>query len=122
MIPMEKARTAEEVHELFGKRFQDKDLDGLVALYEPKAIIAPQADQIIGGHEGIRLLSSTVPRVRRLSRLATKLSGRTLITPARLKNLLGKEKLLGWTLRKIDPAAPSLPDPLVKRCLRRERI
>src|SRR6185295_15851402 len=38
------------------------------------------------GPEGIRLLSSTVPRVRRLSRLATKLSGRTLITPERLKN------------------------------------
>jgi hypothetical protein len=50
------------------------------------------------GPEGIRLLGSTVPRVRRLSRLATKLSGRTLITPERLKNLLGKEKLLGWTL------------------------
>src|SRR5689334_17447555 len=53
------------------------------------------------GHEGIRLLSSTVPRVRRLSRLATKLSGRTLITPERLKKLLGKEKLLGWTLGQI---------------------
>lgn len=53
------------------------------------------------GHEGIRLLSSTVPRVRRLSKLATKLSGRTLITPERLKNLLKKEKLLGWTLGQL---------------------
>lgn len=51
---MKKASTAEEVHELFGIRFQNGDLDGLVALYEPNAIIAPQADQITGGHEGIR--------------------------------------------------------------------
>jgi len=50
------------------------------------------------GPEGIRLLSSTVPRVRRLSKIATKLSGPKLITSQRLKNLLGKEKLLGWSL------------------------
>jgi len=50
------------------------------------------------GPEGIRLLSSSVPRVRRLSRLARKLSGPTLITSKRLKALLGREKLLGWTL------------------------
>jgi hypothetical protein len=53
------------------------------------------------GHEGIRLLSSSVPRVRRLSKLATKLSGRKLITPERLRNLLKKEKLLGWTLGQL---------------------
>src|SRR3954464_8090903 len=47
------------------------------------------------GPDGIRLLGSTVPRVRRLSKLATKLSGPKLITSQRLKNLLGKEKLLG---------------------------
>jgi Domain of unknown function (DUF4388) len=70
------------------------------------------------GHEGIRLLSSTVPRVRRLSRLATKLSGRTLITPERLKKLLGKEKLLGWTLGQIVFANEQLSTEKIHEALR----
>ena len=51
---MQTARTADEVHALFGERFQAGDLEGLVALYEPTALIAPQADQIAVGHSGIR--------------------------------------------------------------------
>ena len=70
------------------------------------------------GHEGIRLLSSTVPRVRRLSKLATKLSGRTLITPERLKNLLGKEKLLGWTLGHVVFANEQLSTEKIHEALR----
>jgi hypothetical protein len=70
------------------------------------------------GHEGIRLLSSTVPRVRRLSKLATKLSGRTLITPERLKNLLGKEKLLGWTLGQVVFANEQLSSEKIHEALR----
>jgi len=50
------------------------------------------------GPEGIRIVASTVPRVRRLSGLARKLSSPKLISPERLKALLKKEKLLGWTL------------------------
>jgi len=72
------------------------------------------------GHEGIRLLSSTVPRVRRLSRLATKLSGRTLITPERLKNLLGKEKLLGWTLGHVVFANEQLSTEKIHEALRHQ--
>jgi hypothetical protein len=72
------------------------------------------------GHEGIRLLSSTVPRVRRLSKLATKLSGRTLITPERLKNLLGKEKLLGWTLGHIVFGNEQLSQQKIQEALRHQ--
>jgi hypothetical protein len=50
------------------------------------------------GPEGIRILSSSVPRVRRLSRLARQLSHPRVIAPHRLKSLLKREKLLGWTL------------------------
>jgi hypothetical protein len=70
------------------------------------------------GHEGLRLLGSTVPRVRRLSRLATKLSGRKLITPERLKNLLGKEKLLGWTLGHVVFANEQLSTEKIQEALR----
>ena len=72
------------------------------------------------GHEGIRLLSSTVPRVRRLSKLATKLSGRTLITQERLKNLLGKEKLLGWTLGRIVFGNEQLSQEKIQEALRHQ--
>jgi len=72
------------------------------------------------GHEGIRLLSSTVSRVRRLSKLATKLSGRTLITPERLKNLLGKEKLLGWTLGQLVFANEQVSSEKIHEALRHQ--
>jgi hypothetical protein len=72
------------------------------------------------GPEGLRLLSSTVPRVRRLSKLATKLSGRKLITPERLKNLLGKEKLLGWTLGQVVFANEQLSSDKIHEALRHQ--
>lgn len=50
------------------------------------------------GYQGIRIVSSTVPRVRRLSGLARKLSSPRFLSPDKLKALLKKEKLLGWTL------------------------
>jgi hypothetical protein len=53
------------------------------------------------GTEGIRLLSSTGPRIRRLGKLARRLLGPTLVKPEALKALLGKEKLLGWTLGEV---------------------
>ncbi|MBV8878790.1 MAG: DUF4388 domain-containing protein [Planctomycetaceae bacterium] len=70
------------------------------------------------GPEGIRLLSSTVPRVRRLSKLATKLSGPKLITSQRLKNLLGKEKLLGWTLGHVLFSNEELTKERIQQALR----
>ncbi len=70
------------------------------------------------GPEGIRLLSSTVPRVRRLSKLATKLSGPKLITSERLKRLLGKEKLLGWTLGHVLFSNEELSKERIQQALR----
>jgi len=70
------------------------------------------------GPDGIRLLGSTVPRVRRLSRLATKLSGPTLITSQRLKNLLGREKLLGWTLGHVLYSNEELTRERIQQALR----
>lgn len=48
------AKTAEQVHELFEKRFQAGDLDGLVSLYEDRAMIAPDRSQITTGKTGVR--------------------------------------------------------------------
>jgi hypothetical protein len=70
------------------------------------------------GPEGIRLLSSSVPRVRRLSKLARKLSGPTLITSKRLKNLLGREKLLGWTLGHVLFSNEELTKEHIEQALR----
>jgi len=70
------------------------------------------------GPEGIRLLSSTVPRVRRLSKIATRLSGPKLITSQRLKNLLGKEKLLGWTLGHVLFSNEELTQERIQQALR----
>jgi len=70
------------------------------------------------GPDGIRLLSSTVPRVRRLSKLATKLSRPKLITSQRLKNLLGREKLLGWTLGHVLFSNEELTKERIQQALR----
>jgi hypothetical protein len=70
------------------------------------------------GHEGLRLLSSTVARVKRLSKIARKLSGPTLITPDRLKRILGKEKLLGWTLGHVIFANEVLSPDKIQQALR----
>jgi hypothetical protein len=70
------------------------------------------------GPEGIRLLSSTVPRVRRLSKIATKLSGPKLITSQRLKNFLGKEKLLGWSLGHVLFSNEELTKEHIQQALR----
>lgn len=70
------------------------------------------------GPDGIRLLGSTVPRVRRLMRLAARLSGPKLITSQRLKNLLGKEKLLGWTLGHVLYSNEELTQERIQQALR----
>lgn len=48
------ARTPEEVHELWAQRFSAGDLDGLVALYEPDAALAPPGGEVVTGHAAIR--------------------------------------------------------------------
>jgi uncharacterized protein (TIGR02246 family) len=48
------ARTPEEAHRLWAEAFSAGDLEGLVALYEPDAIVMPQPGQIVSGHAAIR--------------------------------------------------------------------
>lgn len=70
------------------------------------------------GAEGIRLLASSVPRIKRLSKIARKISTPKLITPERLKRLLGKEKLLGWTLGHVVFANEQLSTEKIQEALR----
>ena len=48
------AQTPEEVHRLFAERFNAGDLDGLMALYEDGAAIAPQPGQVLVGTQAAR--------------------------------------------------------------------
>ena len=48
------ARKPEEVDQLFVQAFSAGDLEALVALYEPDAVLVPQSGQVITGREAIR--------------------------------------------------------------------
>jgi uncharacterized protein (TIGR02246 family) len=48
------ARTPEEVHGLWAQRFAAGDLEGLVALYEEGAALAPAPGELFTGHAAIR--------------------------------------------------------------------
>lgn len=48
------ARTPDEVHELFRQAFNDRDLEALMALYEPDAVLVAQPGQIASGTDQIR--------------------------------------------------------------------
>ena len=48
------ARTPEEAHRLWAETFNAGDLDALVALYEPDAILMSQPGQTVTGHAAIR--------------------------------------------------------------------
>ncbi len=47
------ARTPEDVHRLFAERFQAGDVDGLLELYEPHALLVPQPGQVVSGKDAI---------------------------------------------------------------------
>ena len=48
-------KTAKQVHEFFVERFNVQDVDGLIELYEPDAIILPpNAEEVVTGHAAIR--------------------------------------------------------------------
>lgn len=70
------------------------------------------------GPEGIRLLSSTLPRVRRLSKLARRMLGPRVIRPEVLKALLSREKLLGWTLGQVAFSNQAISKETVQEALR----
>src|SRR6185369_4472777 len=48
------ARRPEEVDQLFTQAFSAGDLEALVALYEPAAILVPQSGRLATGREAIR--------------------------------------------------------------------
>ena len=49
------ATTAKQVHELFVERFNVQDVDGIIELYEPNAVILPpDAPEVVSGHAAIR--------------------------------------------------------------------
>jgi len=68
----------------------------------------------------IRLLSSTLPRVKRIGRIAKTLLGPTTISPERLRALLRREKLLGWTLGQLALTAEPLREDAVRDALRQQ--
>jgi len=50
-----KATTARQVHELFIERFNERDMDGVIELYEPNAVLLPPGEpEVVTGHTAIR--------------------------------------------------------------------
>jgi uncharacterized protein (TIGR02246 family) len=48
------ANTPEEAHALFSQLFEAGDLDGLISLYEPDAVMLPEPGKPVSGTFGIR--------------------------------------------------------------------
>lgn len=48
------ARTPDDVHRLFTQYFTAGDIDALVSLYEPAAVLLPQPGRKVSGHAAIR--------------------------------------------------------------------
>jgi uncharacterized protein (TIGR02246 family) len=48
------AKDPADMHRLFADAFNARDLDALVALYEPEAVLVPQAGQRAVGRDAIR--------------------------------------------------------------------
>jgi len=94
----------------------------LLALHKSEGILdvarGTERQSIHIGPEGIRLLSSTLPRVRRLAKLARRLLGPRVIRPEALKALLGREKLLGWTLGQVAFSDQAISKETVQEALR----
>lgn len=44
----------EEVHELFAQALAARDVDAILSLYEPEAILSSQPGQVLSGHAAIR--------------------------------------------------------------------
>lgn len=47
-------RTPHEINDCYNEAFRSGDLDQLVALYEPEAVLAPEPGQLVKGREAIR--------------------------------------------------------------------
>lgn len=70
--------------------------------------------------DGLRLLSSTLPRVRRIARIARLALGRRPPGIDRLQEILRKEKLLGWSLGHLVLSEGELRRGDVEDALRRQ--
>lgn len=72
------------------------------------------------GPGGIRLLSSSLARVKRIARIARRTLGTRPPTADRLRALLKKEKLLGWSLGQLALSETPLRREDVEDALRRQ--
>lgn len=91
------AETPEQLHELFANYFSAGDLDALMSLYEPEAVMIQQAGSPFVGIEAIRSHLASV--------LA--LNGQMEIKALSLDLTGGLALLLSpWTLRGQAPAGP----------------
>lgn len=72
------------------------------------------------GPKGIRLLSSNLPRVQRISRIAGLALGKKPPTAERLQDVLRKEKLLGWSLGQLALSEAPLRREDIEDVLRRQ--
>ena len=48
------ARKPADLHQLFATAFNEGNVDGIMALYEPEAALIPQPGQVTRGHAAIR--------------------------------------------------------------------
>lgn len=71
------------------------------------------------GPLGLRLISSTVTRVQRLSRLARR-ALKASVSAARLQSMLRKEKLLGWSLGHLALSPEGVRREDVEEALRKQ--
>jgi hypothetical protein len=108
----------------------DVDLIGLDHLVQDLAAHGAEGDLTLSrgserqtlhlGPAGFRLVSSTLPRVKRIARIARLTLGRDFLNAERLREILRKEKLLGWSLGHLvlADAPPKRED--VEEALRRQ--
>ena len=67
------ARRPEELDRLFAQALNAGNLDGLLALYEPNAALAPQPGQVVAGTQSIReALQAFIAMKPTLTKLETK--------------------------------------------------
>ena len=65
-------RRPEEMHRAFTTAFNASDLDALMALYEPEAILAPAPGQMVAGTEEIRAALEGLLTLRGQMRIETR--------------------------------------------------
>lgn len=89
----ERAMTPEDITRLFVERANGGDVDGLVALYEPDAVMAFPPGSTTAGHDAIRKLFEQMlasnPRFEQEKPLPTLISGDLALTSTPSKDNTG---------------------------------